>query len=229
MTVNHEARLVVDGLSASYGQALALRNVSLTVGEGEVVGVLGRNGAGKTTLLRTIALLQQRTSGKIHFDGSDFTGKTAVQAARAGISLVREGARVPASLTVQEVLELGTRLRRLRGRDEVVLDEVWEWFPLLVPLRQKKAGLLSGGERQTLALATAFHSAPELLMLDEPSAGLAPQVSEEVFATIGRFAAGGVTALIVEQDPRWLRGLVDRTYSLDLGEIQQQVTNTENG
>ncbi len=214
------AALRIEKLCAWYGQsAQALWDVSIDVPAGTVAGVLGRNGAGKTTLLRTLAGLHPKASGKVKAGDRQLLGARADQIARAGIALVREGGRLPGSLTVMDNLLLGQRLARLRGRPGRSLSDVWKWFPILEPLQQRAAGLLSGGQRQALALASAFVAEPELLLLDEPSAGLAPPVAKELFATIGRLANSGVTILVVEQQPAWLLGLANRCYLLEVGRV----------
>lgn len=211
--------LTVERLAAWYGQARALDDISVRVDDGDIVGVLGRNGAGKTTLLRSIAGLHGRIRGAIHLDGTLITGLRADTIALRSLTLLREGGQLPASLSVIENLLLGQRLARRRGRSARTLDEIWRWFPLLEPLRDRKAGLLSGGQRQALALAVAFVSRPSLLLLDEPSAGLAPSVARELFATIRQLATTGVTVLIVEQYPAWLIGLAARGYLLEVGSV----------
>jgi branched-chain amino acid transport system ATP-binding protein len=211
--------LAVEHLGAWYGQARALDDISVRVDDGEIVGVLGRNGAGKTTLLRSIGGLQGRIDGAIHLDGKRISGLRADTIALRGLTLLREGGQLPVSLTVTQNLRLGQRLARRRGKSPRTLDEMWPWFPLLEPLRDCKAGLLSGGQRQALALAVAFISRPSLLLLDEPSAGLAPPVARELFATIRQLSMTGVTVLIVEQYPAWLLGLAPRGYLLEVGSV----------
>ena len=214
--------LSVVELSARYGQAKALDGVCLEVGPGEAVGILGLNGAGKTTLLRSIAGLHRNRSGSILLDGVEASVLRADQIACRGLAFLREGGQLPASLTVAQNLELGRRLARARGRAPQAVDEVLNWFPLLAPLMSRSAGLLSGGQRQALALAMALASRPSLILLDEPSAGLAPPVARELFATIARITASGIPTLIVEQYAAWLQGLVHRVYLLELGKVTAQ-------
>jgi len=211
--------LALRRLDAWYGQAQVLWGVDLHVPRGSVVGVLGRNGAGKTTLLRCIAGLHDRLSADIVADGERIAHCRPEVISRSGITLVREGARLPASLSVTENLELGRRLARLRGKSGKTFDDAWRWFPILEPLRQSKAGLLSGGQRQALALAMAFVSEPSIVLLDEPSAGLAPPVARELFATIRQLAASGLTVLLVEQQPAWLEGLARECFLLEVGRV----------
>ena len=209
----------VRGLSASYGQAQVLWDVDFDVEDGQVVGILGRNGAGKTTLLRALCGLHPHVRGHISLDGTDVAGRPADQIARRGISVLREGGKCASSLTVTQHLGLGQRLARLRGKEPVPLSDVWRWFPLLEPLHARKAGLLSGGQRQALALAVAFVARPRWILLDEPSAGLAPPVARDLFATIGQLASTGVTVLVVEQAPAWLEGIASKAYVLEVGRI----------
>ena len=211
--------LKIEKLSAAYGQARALWEVSIEVATGAVVGVLGRNGAGKSTLLRSIAGLHPRVEGAILANGNDIRGLRADQVALQGVALVRESGRLPSSLSVKENLFLGQRLAGLRGKPGRTLEEIWRWFPILEPLQERKAGLLSGGQRQALALASAFVAEPSILLLDEPSAGLAPPVAKELFAVIGQLAGSGMTVLVVEQQPAWLIGLAQQCYLLEVGRV----------
>lgn len=212
-------RLEVRGLSAWYGQARALWDIDLNVEEGQVVGVLGRNGAGKSTLLRTVAGLSPRMAGDVLVGGRSIAGRPAHEIALAGVSLLREAGRLAASLSVAENIALAQRLARSRGRAARSLPEILNWFPLLEALVDRKAGLLSGGQRQALGLAMAFASQPSLLLLDEPSAGLAPLVARELYDTIRQLAGSGITVLVVEQHPAWLTDLVQRAYHLEMGRV----------
>jgi len=211
--------LTIENLFAWYGQARALQDISLRVEQGSVVGILGHNGAGKTTLVRAIAGLHSQCRGNVEFGGASISGLKPSEIALRGMSLLREGSRLPASLTVRQNLVLGQRLARAREHTPRDIESVWEWFPILEPLRDRRAGLLSGGQRQALALAVCFISAPGLLLLDEPSAGLAPPVARELFGLIGRIAGTGLPILIVEQHPGWLIGLTSEVYLLEVGAI----------
>ena len=211
--------LKVRGLSASYGQAQVLWDVDFEVEDGQVVGILGRNGAGKTTLLRALCGLHPGVRGQVLLDGTNVAGRSANDIARGGISVLREGGKLASSLTVIQHLGLGQRLAGLRRKDPVPTTEVWQWFPLLEPLQSRKAGLLSGGQRQALALAVAFVARPRWLLLDEPSAGLAPPVARDLFNTVGQLASTGVTILVVEQAPAWLDGIATRAHVLEVGRI----------
>jgi branched-chain amino acid transport system ATP-binding protein len=211
--------LSIRELSASYGQARALAEVSMDVAAGSVVGVLGRNGAGKTTLLRTVAGLHRDKTGTVFAQGLDITSLRCDQIALRGVALSREGGRSPGSLSVTDNLMLGRRLAVLRGRKPPELAEIWKWFPILEPLAARAAGLLSGGQRQALVLAVAFMSSPSILLLDEPSAGLAPPVAAELFKTIRQLADAGMAVLVVEQAPAWLMGIADDGYVLEVGRV----------
>jgi branched-chain amino acid transport system ATP-binding protein len=213
------AALTVRGLSAWYGQAQALFDVDLDVADGEIVGVLGRNGAGKSTLLHCLARIHPRLRGEITWTGHDLLALDPHRVAELGINLVRSGAKVFSNITVEQNLHLGARLARLRHRPARPAEEIWEWFPALASRRHVKAGYLSGGQRQSLALATALHSSPSLLLLDEPSAGLATAVAATLFEVLRRLRDEGMTLLVVEQDPDWLAGLVHRTVLLETGHV----------
>jgi branched-chain amino acid transport system ATP-binding protein len=214
--------LEVGPLSAWYGEAQALFDVRLEVHPGEIVGLLGRNGAGKSSLLRTIARVHRQSRGPIAFDGQEVAGLAANRLAARGTSFVREGARVISSLSVEDVLNLGRRLAGVRGVEPHTLDEAWTWFPILAERREVRAGYLSGGQRQALLLATALVSRPRMLLLDEPSAGLAPPVARALFDTLRDLCSGDLTVLIAEQNPHWLTGLVSRAYLLETGRIVEE-------
>ncbi|MCK1513194.1 ATP-binding cassette domain-containing protein [Bradyrhizobium sp. 190] len=211
--------LNVANLSAYYGQSRVLWDLSLTAPRGGVVGVLGRNGAGKTTLLRSIAGLHRHVTGSVIANDVQICGWRADQVARQGVTLSREGGRLPGSLTVYDNLMLGRRLALGRGKPPRDLADVWKWFPLLEPLAGRAAALLSGGQRQALVLAVAFISNPTVLLLDEPSAGLAPPVARDLFSTIRELANHGLTVLVVEQAPAWLVGVADDCYLLEVGKV----------
>lgn len=218
MSARH-APLTVAGLKAWYGQAQALFGVDLTVRAGQIVGVLGHNGAGKTTLLRCIAGAHRSYTGQVWHRDRLLSGLGADLIARAGLSLVREGAQVFDSMTVAENLALGRRLARHRGVPTLPLDSALAVFPALADRLAVKGALLSGGQRQMLALARALLSRPAVLLLDEPSAGLAPVVAAEVFRAVRALADDGVALLLTEQNPHWLRGLAGTVYLLENGQV----------
>lgn len=212
--------LAVQGLSAFYGRAQALWDISLTVHTGDGLGLVGRNGAGKSTLLRSIAGAHRAAAGSVCIDGQQILGRPAHHVARQGISLVREGAPVFTELSVASNIQLGGTLARLRGATPMSLDAVWAGFPDLEAISSRKAGLLSGGQRQMLALATALMSRPTILLLDEPSAGLAPAAAATAFEAIGQMRSNGLAVLIAEQNRDWLDRVADRTIEIESGHLQ---------
>jgi len=206
-------------VSVNYGGIQALREVDLVVYPGEVVTLLGANGAGKSTTLRAISRLMPVAEGKIWYDGQDITQKRPDEVVRLGIAHAPEGRRVLTRLTVQDNLELGAYTRRQRGEMAAELKRQFEIFPRLAERRHQLAGTLSGGEQQMLAIARALMSRPRLLLLDEPSLGLAPVIVRSIFATIGALRTLGVTILLVEQNARLALHTADRGYVLETGRI----------
>ena len=213
-----QALLVVDGISASYGPVQVLHGVSLTVDQGEVVVVLGANGAGKTTTIRSICGMVA-TSGRISIGGTDIVGKRTADIARLGVAHVPQGRGTFADLSVDDNLQLGAFVRK----DKEVADDIARWyevFPVLGERRAQHAGTLSGGEQQMLAVARALMSRPRLLLLDEPSLGLAPLIVQELFRRLADIKAEmGTTMLVVEQNANLALGIADRAYVLEAGEI----------
>ncbi len=216
---------VVD-LTTRYGSIAALRNVSLTVGSGEVVGLIGPNGAGKTTLLATIAGLLTPAQGSVAFDGVDVTGASPERLLRSGLALVPEHRRIFVDLTVEENLRIGGVTTPARDR-EAALEEMAEQFPVLREKWTTAAGFLSGGEAQQLAIARALMSRPRLLMMDEPSLGLAPVLVDVVFELIATLRAQGRTLLVVEQNASRMLAAADRAYVLRSGEVVASGTGAE--
>jgi branched-chain amino acid transport system ATP-binding protein len=211
------ALLELERVEARYGAVEALHGITLEVGEGEVVAVLGANGAGKTTTLRAVSGTVRRT-GTIRFDGKPLRGGPEATA-RAGIAHVPEGRGTFAELSVTENLRLGAYTRRGSFRDDQ--RRVAEWFPWLVERGGQQAGTLSGGEQQMLALARALMARPRLLMLDEPSLGLAPLVVREIFGIVRELNEGdGLAVLVVEQDARIALEAAQRGYVLEVGEVK---------
>ena len=216
------ALLEVTNLVARYGRITALSDVSLTVDEGEVVTLIGANGAGKTTTLRTISGLVRAASGTIRFDGRDITRLAPSEIVRAGIGHSPEGRRVFPRMTVRENLELGAYTRR--AKDEIAADteRVLTIFPRLRERYAQKAGTMSGGEQQMLAIARALMSRPRLLLLDEPSLGLSPKLVQTIFEVIRDISARGTTILLIEQNARQALAVASRGYVLEVGRIAHQ-------
>lgn len=218
--------LDIRGLTTRYGAIAALRDTSLTVAAGEVVGLVGPNGAGKTTLLNTIAGLLTPTAGTVTFDGDDITGAAPELLLRSGLALVPEHRRIFVDLTVEENLRIGS-VTLPSGERDPLLDKMAEQFPVLRKKWTTSAGYLSGGEAQQLAIARALMSKPRLLMMDEPSLGLAPLLVDVVFELIATLRADGTTLLVVEQNATRMLAASDRAYVLRSGAIVAQGTGPE--
>jgi branched-chain amino acid transport system ATP-binding protein len=218
------AVLELDDLSVNYGSVPAVRKLDLTVGNGEIVGLIGPNGAGKSTTLHTITGLVRPRSGDIRLAGVSIVGRKPETIARAGIALVPEGRRIFAELTVEENLRLGL-VGRTR-RDGIEQDREWVegLFPVVREFRTRQAGLLSGGQQQQLAIARALVASPSVLLLDEPSLGLAPTIVDVVFDALTRIRDRGVTVLLVEQRAQRTVALADRTYVMTNGEMRMTLT-----
>ncbi|CAG4907418.1 unnamed protein product, partial [Acidocella sp. C78] len=208
--------LEIADLKVNYGQIEALKGVSLRVESREIVAILGANGAGKTTLMRTISGLLSPRGGSVVFDGTDITRMGADRIVRLGIAQSPEGRRVFGTLSVMENLRLGA-FTRPAGEVAGSLDFVLEMFPRLAERRSQLAGTMSGGEQQMLAIGRALMAKPRLLLLDEPSLGLAPIIVQGIFRTLREIADSGVTILIVEQNARSALKLADRGYVLEVG------------
>jgi branched-chain amino acid transport system ATP-binding protein len=214
--------LKVNGVDAYYGDLQALWDVSLEVNEGELVALVGPNGAGKTTTLRVITGLLKPASGNVHFNDRRLDREEAHDIVGLGISQVPEGGRVFAGMSVFENLELGAFLPGARAVKDESLKRVYGIFPRLEERRDQRAGTLSGGERQMLAIGRALMSRPKLLMLDEPSFGLAPLLVENIFEMITEINKQGVTILLVEQNIRAALELADRAYVIENGRVVGQ-------
>jgi len=218
--------LEVSGLTTKYGEISALREASLHVGSGEVVGLIGPNGAGKTTLLNSIAGLLAPSGGRVTFDGEDTTGMPPEKLLRSGLALVPEHRRIFVDLTVEENLRIGGVTVPSADRP-ALLDEMGERFPMLRDKWTTSAGYLSGGEAQQLAIARALMSRPRLLMMDEPSLGLAPLLVDVVFDLIEALRSQGRTLLVVEQNATRMLELADRAYVMRSGEVVAEGTGAE--
>jgi branched-chain amino acid transport system ATP-binding protein len=212
--------LEVRDLTAAYGGIVAVRGLSVTVAPGQCVALIGSNGAGKTTLLHTLCGLMRPTSGRILFRDANIAGEPAYRVARKGMLLVPEGRQILGPLSVHENLELGRlALGRRTGGPTARLDAVLDLFPRLVERLEQIAGSLSGGEQQMLAIARALMGSPELLLLDEPSLGLAPIVVATVFEALKRLNAAGLTILLVEQNARRALDIANYAYVMERGRI----------
>jgi branched-chain amino acid transport system ATP-binding protein len=209
-------------ITAGYGQFTALWDVSLRVDQGEAVAVVGPNGAGKTTLLRVISGLIAPRAGTLAFDGAELTGRPAHQIVAHGIAHVPEGRRLFPALTVADNLKMGAFLPAARARFKESLERVYALFPVLAERRAQRAGSMSGGEQQMLALGRALMSRPKIILLDEPSMGLAPVIVLRLFDLIRRVREEGYTILVVEQNVRQVLKLVDRAYLLEVGRIRME-------
>jgi branched-chain amino acid transport system ATP-binding protein len=214
--------LTLQGVDSWYGRSRALWGIDLTVRAGEGMGVVGRNGAGKSTLLRSISRVHSDCRGTIQLNGTPLGKLSADAVARMGLSFVREGAPVVGELSVLTNLDLARRLAKLRGQEPVPYEEVWKIFPVLATKQSLRAGLLSGGQRQMLALASAIVSRPTVLLLDEPSAGLAPEACANIFRAIRQLCDQGLAVLIAEQNRDWLDGVADRSVLLETGRLHHR-------
>ena len=211
--------LKIDDINVFYGAIHAIKGVSLEVNEGEIVTLIGANGAGKSTILRTISGLLKPKGGSINFLGNDIAGKAAHEIVKAGISQVPEGRRIFAEMTVLENLELGAFTRKDNDGIKEDMEMVFARFPRLKERISQQAGTLSGGEQQMLAMGRALMCRPKLLLLDEPSMGLAPLLIREIFSIIEDINKAGTTVLLVEQNANMALSIAHRAYVLETGRI----------
>ncbi|MFQ5564855.1 MAG: ABC transporter ATP-binding protein [Paracoccaceae bacterium] len=211
--------LEIRDASVNYAKVSAIRNISLAVPDGGIVTIIGGNGAGKTTTLRAISGLERLKSGEIHFDGARIDGLPADRIVARGIAHVPEGRRVFPDLTVEENLRTGAFLRRDQAAIEADLEQTFEHFPRLRERRGQLARTMSGGEQQMLAIGRALMARPRLLLMDEPSMGLAPIVVEEIARIIGEISAQGVPVVLVEQNAELALDLADYAYVLETGDL----------
>ena len=211
--------LALEDARVKYGGIEALKGLRLHVGEGEIVALLGANGAGKTTALKSIVGLLPLASGRVRYGGRDVSGLATEERVRAGMSLVPEGRAIFAGLTVRENLELGAYAHRDRTAMRETFDDILALFPRLGERMGQSAATLSGGEQQMLAIGRALMARPSLLLLDEPSLGIAPKLVQQIFAAIRAIAKSGVTILLVEQNSRLALATSQRAYVLRTGEL----------
>jgi branched-chain amino acid transport system ATP-binding protein len=219
--------LNIEDLVVSYGAIRALHGISFHVDEGEVVTLIGANGAGKSTTLRAISGLLPPDRGKIMYDGVDLTRVAADKIVSMGVVQVPEGRKIFAPLTVRENLEMGAYSRRDQAEIEESMEQAFNLFPRLRERAEQRGGTLSGGEQQMLAVARALMGKPRLLLMDEPSMGLAPVLVEEIFSTIEQISQQGVTILLVEQNAHMAFSVANRGYVLETGVVQLEGTSTE--
>jgi branched-chain amino acid transport system ATP-binding protein len=213
------ALLELKRLQVAYGGIQAVKGIDLSVGQGELVCLIGANGAGKTTTLKGITGLQPIKSGAIHYAGEEITGRPAFQLVRKGLSMVPEGRGVFGALTIDENLAMGAYARGDRREIKRDAERVFDLFPRLKERRSQTAGTLSGGEQQMLAMGRAMMSRPKLLLLDEPSMGLAPLMVQKVFETVVAISREGVTILLIEQNAKLALEVASRGYVMESGEI----------
>jgi len=219
-----EAALEVEGLEIRYGTVPAVRDLDLEIGRGEIVGLIGPNGAGKSTTLHAIMGAVPARAGDIRLGGRSIRGRRPEQIARAGVALVPEGRRIYAELTVEENLRLGLAARASQREGKSALEEMYELFPAVRESRRRAAGHLSGGQQQQLAIARALVAGPDVLLLDEPSLGLAPTVVDTVFDALAAIREQGVSILLVEQRAQRTVAFADRTYVISNGEMRMTLT-----
>jgi branched-chain amino acid transport system ATP-binding protein len=224
-----EAMLEIAGLDVSYGGVSAVRRLSVEVGRGEIVGLIGPNGAGKSTTLHAVMGLVPARAGEIRLAGESLRGRSPEQVTRSGISLVPEGRRIFADLTVEENLRLGLSGRRSREGTGEDIESVHGLFPIVREFAGRRAGALSGGQQQQLAIARALVARPDVLLLDEPSLGLAPKVVDIVFEALAAIRDRGITVLLVEQRAQRTVAFADRTYLMANGEIRLTMTAADAG
>ena len=211
--------LALEGLKVAYGGIQAVKGIDLSVGKGELVCLIGANGAGKTTTLKGITGLQPVSGGTVRYDGEDVTGARAFELVRRGLAMVPEGRGVFGGLTIEENLAMGAYTRIDKAAVRADVERVFALFPRLKERRRQTAGTLSGGEQQMLAMGRALMSRPRLLLLDEPSMGLAPLMVQKVFETVLAVSAEGVTILLIEQNAKLALEVSHRGYVMESGEI----------
>jgi urea transport system ATP-binding protein len=222
------AVLELSDVTAGYNTTPVLRNVDLSVAEGEIVGVMGKNGVGKTTLVKTIIGLIEPMSGQVVYDGTDLTDADAAERARAGIGYIPQGREVFPDLSVEQNLRMGTTVNA--DSDETLFETVYEYFPILAERAEQSAGTLSGGQQQMLAIGRALIANPDLLLLDEPSEGIQPSIVQQISEDVQTINESlGTTILFVEQNLEVIRKMADRCYAMERGELVDELDDTTLG
>jgi branched-chain amino acid transport system ATP-binding protein len=221
--------LEIDGLGVRFGGVAAVRDLDLEVADGEIVGLIGPNGAGKSTTLHAIMGAAPVHAGDIRLAGRSIRGRAPEAIARSGIALVPEGRRIFPELTVEENVRLGLSGRRTRDGSDEALEEVYALFPVLRDFRRRQAGALSGGQQQQLAIGRALVASPDLLLLDEPSLGLAPKIVDVVFEALAEIRRSGISVLLVEQRAQRTVAFADRTYLMANGAVRLTLTPADAG
>jgi len=219
--------LSIQNLSLFYGDAQALDGVSLEVGQGEIVAIVGANGAGKTSLIRTVAGIHRPAAGSISYKGQQIAGLSSDKVCNLGINQVAEGRQVFPNMSVLENLEMGAVLPRAKSRKKQTLQRCFDLFPRLLERKDQAAGTLSGGEQQMVAIGRCLMGQPEIIMFDEPSLGLAPAIVAEVFSIISQLHRDGITILLVEQNVQTSLKLADRAYVLENGKVVLSGTGSQ--
>lgn len=219
--------LEIKNLNVHYGVIHALKDASLTVNKGEIVTLIGANGAGKTTTLRAISGLNKASSGQILLEGNDITNLSPPKRVEMNLSQVPEGRRIFPAMTIVENLEMGAYLRKDKANIKKDMEHVYELFPILGNRKKQTAGTLSGGEQQMLAMGRALMSRPKILLLDEPSMGLAPLLVKEIFEIIKNINSTGTTILLVEQNAKMALSIANRAYVIETGSIVMSGTGEE--
>lgn len=219
--------LEVKNLKVAYGSILALKKITFSVAQGEIISLIGANGAGKTTTLHSISNLVKKQGGTVLFNGEDITNLSADKIVGRGLVQVPEGRRIFANLTVKENLEMGAFIRKKKAEVKTDLEHVYELFPRLKERLRQSAGTLSGGEQQMLAMGRGLMSKPKLLLLDEPSMGLAPILVDEIFEIIQKINSEGTTILLVEQNAFKAMSIANRVYILETGTIAASGSSEE--
>ncbi|MEO7403245.1 MAG: ABC transporter ATP-binding protein [Burkholderiales bacterium] len=215
--------LEVSGLTSGYGRLTVLRDVSIAIGDGEIVAIVGANGAGKSTLVRSICGLIQPTAGRIVKDQVDVTALPTHQRMRTGIAVVLENRRLWGELTVRENLHLAKVNGRMNGKSVVTVEEALKLFPIIAERYESPVEFLSGGEQQMVAIARALLMQPDLLIMDEPSTGLAPKIVKEIFGVLGDLRKRGISLLVIEQNVALVAAIADRGYVMSLGKIVHEI------